>query len=122
MHIGIKRIGQAPRQRGPNVVKVDCGLIEPVAGVWLSNEPLAALGQVDEPGKMPTTRYGLLASRLKPLQGVLADRLQHREAWLIAGAIFLAQQALVHQRRDPVESCELCVVSYERCGIVPARN
>ena len=48
-----------------------------------------------------------LAARRQPLQPVLADRLQHREAGLAVDALRLAQQALVDQRRDEIERSEL---------------
>jgi hypothetical protein len=43
-----------------------------------------------------------LPTRFQPLQPVLSDRLQHPEARL-AVALLLAHQALVDQRRQPVE-------------------
>jgi hypothetical protein len=40
---------------------------------------------------------------LKELQGELPDRLQHAEAWIAIRPVRRVQQALVHERGDPLE-------------------
>src|SRR2546425_6457328 len=45
----------------------------------------------------------LLPARRENLQPILADRLQHQEAWLLAFLLDLLQQALVDKRGDCIQ-------------------
>ena len=74
--------------------------LEPVEPAAVSGRPKLRLGLLGKPGEelcvAPADCVGL-AARFKLLQGVLADRLQHREARLAIRTVHLPHQALVHQ-------------------------
>ena len=75
----------------------------------------AASGQIQEEAGVAGPHRPLpLAARRQLLQRELADRLQHPEARLAVRRLALPQQALVDQRREPVEHVERRVVPARR--------
>ena len=66
------------------------------------------LGELEEGGRVSRPDRVRLAAPLEELEGVLADRLQHRVArFVIAAAV--TDEALVEEGREPVEDLELAV-------------
>src|ERR1035438_1896617 len=108
-----------PIESRPEVVVLDLELVEPfrsvldrpLCGILRSAESPAPLRSVvlredDAVGGMRSPRQGLLPARRQPLQTIFTNRFEHDEAGLSGGWLDLLQQALVHQRVDPLEQVE----------------
>src|SRR5829696_9054636 len=73
---------QAPRQQGPPVIHLGLEPIQPWPTFVRGKFRLRGLCQRHEVVSMATPNRRSLSARLQPLEGVLANRLQHRESRL----------------------------------------
>jgi hypothetical protein len=117
-----RRLGRpgldGPAERGPQVVMV---LLEPVEHFTLRGAHDAArrrLGEADEVACVPGAQVVPAAELHRLLDGELADRLQHREAWVAADPLRLADEALLDERGQRVEAGTAEVASAHRLDCV----
>ena len=72
-----------------------------------AHELLAATpGQRGEVTRVPLSKLGGLRASTELLQGVLPHRFEQREARLAVRTLRLAEQALLHERREAVEQLD----------------
>jgi hypothetical protein len=95
-------LGLAPGQRLADIRDLDRELPESLQ-LTFAVEPGTMLGGVGEtPAGVPIVGLPFLAGFGEPLQTVFADRFEHREA-VLPLVLDLPDEALVDQRRDPVQ-------------------
>ncbi len=102
-------LGEWPRDRviqgGPQVVVVAFQSIEPGSLVRTGQMRSGPFGEREERRGMPVADVVALATRLEHLARELRDGVEHHEARLV-GRVVDAQQALVDERRQPIEHVE----------------
>ena len=67
-----------------------------------AGQVIGLLGEVDEPAKEATVSVLRVPGAVESLEAILADRLEHPEAWF-HGIVAALEQALVEQRLDRVQ-------------------
>src|SRR6266540_4647051 len=107
----IAGLGQRPLECRANVAQIALVPVEP--GLLLRSEELdlKCLGPRSQKSSTPPFQTGSLAARLKAVERILTNRLQHAEARLTVDRRRCANQVLVDQRRDPIEQ-HLCGVAF----------
>src|SRR5687768_5986809 len=78
----IGRCIHAPLEGRSNVAQLGSDALERLCPRGTTGLLSKLFDQIGVPGELSVTQVGGLAARLQPLQAVLADRLQHRDAWL----------------------------------------
>ena len=87
------------RKRATKVVALELELVKKIRG---DGVPRAGLGQLDEVLEVTAACGGGFAVALEPLDGVLADGLEHSEAHRI-GSVLSVEQVVVNQSLDLVD-------------------
>ena len=98
----LRLLGKGPNERRADVVVLCLDAVEPAHGVATRlNLFLGRLGELGQPFSV-TQPNAVAVDFREPVEGVAADRLQHREPRL-AGGVLSFEEAVVHQRGEDAE-------------------
>ena len=118
-----------PPQGRPKVVVLPLEPLQPRLLAAAEQLRFGALGQIHKEGGVPRLHRLQLATGVKPLPRVLADRLQQPEAWLAVRLHLPIEQALGQQGANcllgvPVGVSRVRLITHRRCRLErqPARE
>ena len=98
---------QRPRERGADVVALRVETLEPLALVRPEQSRLGRLREHEAVLGVPTTDGFAVAASRETLERVLADRLEHPQARLVAAASPGRQQVVPEQRLDALDDVDV---------------
>jgi hypothetical protein len=101
LRVALRRL--APLQGGAQVVVLRLQTVQPRDLVGPTEAPCCCFGHLQVIASVPGSQGGQLAGERQALQPVLANRLQHREAWHAVRAVRPPEQVLGQQRAHPFQ-------------------